>query len=807
MKLRTQNTNRYKLVPLVLWLLFVWSCGWVILKTDFRTDLSVLLPLEPSREEAIVVGQLQNGAANRILLVGIEGADTATLAQLGKAFADKLRSNPAFAHVHNGQNIIDPIESELLYNYRYLLSSNITTELFTPEGLEAALQLNLLELSSASGLMSKLLFMRDPTGEVLALMDRLVLADNPESIEGQWFNDSGRRALLLVQLDSTGTDIHAQEVALQYMQDRFSEVVQSVKDHNLRHVQNVEDARILISGPASFAVASQNVIKEEVSRLTVLGILLIVTILLYVLRSPGLLLSGLLPSATGAVAGIAAVSLGFGNVHVMTIGFGSTLIGEALDYSIYFFLQRSQASDNKASNTRLWHTIGLGVLTSICGFSAMLFSGFTGLMQLGLFSIAGLLVAAACTRWVLPSLLPMQLRIRNLDPLGGRVRRFIKDFHNWRNLVYFLALSALLLILIRQDYLWNYELESLSPVPIALQDLDGELRVDMGAADVRHMLVLQDQTEEQVLQQCESLLPRLNALVVKGLLQAYRAPCEFLPSQAMQKQRQLTLPGQVQLEQTLQEVSHKLPVSIQSLHGFIEDVDKSKTLPLLQSNALDETSLGIALSVMLYPVKLGDTSAYHVLIQLQAPLQEGKAGSINQKAIHAELSGLLDEHTILLDLKDSFDNIYKTYLNKMMVYSATGFAAIVILLLVALRSLRKVFQVVFPLVCAMLVVVAMLHLLGIQLSLLNVIGFLLVFAVGSNYALFFSSPQSNITLASLFLANITTIAGYSILAFSQIPVLQAIGITVGPGVFLAFVFSALMAPVAMREAAHLSGQH
>jgi predicted exporter len=37
--------------------------------------------------------------------------------------------------------------------------------------------------------------------------------------------------------------------------------------------------------------------------------------------------------------GIAAVSLGFGSVHGMTLGFGSTLIGEAVDYAIYYLIQ------------------------------------------------------------------------------------------------------------------------------------------------------------------------------------------------------------------------------------------------------------------------------------------------------------------------------------------------------------------------------------------------------------------------------------------------------------------------------------
>ena len=48
----------------------------------------------------------------------------------------------------------------------------------------------------------------------------------------------------------------------------------------------------------------------------------------------------------------------------------------------------------------------LGLLTSLFGFAALVFSGFPGLAQLGVFSIAGLLAAAATTRYVFPVLAP-----------------------------------------------------------------------------------------------------------------------------------------------------------------------------------------------------------------------------------------------------------------------------------------------------------------------------------------------------------------------------------------------------------------
>jgi predicted exporter len=91
-------------------------------------------------------------------------------------------------------------------------------------------------------------------------------------------------------------------------------------------------------------------------------------------------------------------------VHGITLGFGTTLIGEAIDYSIYLFVQseRSQGIGDAAWITGFWPTIRLGVLTSIAGFSALLFSGLPGLAQLGLYSIVGLTVAAAVTRFVLP---------------------------------------------------------------------------------------------------------------------------------------------------------------------------------------------------------------------------------------------------------------------------------------------------------------------------------------------------------------------------------------------------------------------
>jgi predicted exporter len=110
----------------------------------------------------------------------------------------------------------------------------------------------------------------------------------------------------------------------------------------------------------------------------------------------------------------------------------------------------------------------------------------------------------------------------------------------------------------------------------------------------------------------------------------------------------------------------------------------------------------------------------------------------------------------------------------------------------------RVVRIVAPLAAAVITVTAGLVVLGQQLIILHLVGLLLVVAVGSNYALFFdhSDPGTSIpprTLASMLFANLTTVAGFGLLAFSNVSLLQALGETVAPGVILALIYSAIFA--------------
>jgi predicted exporter len=172
-------------------------------------------------------------------------------------------------------------------------------------------------------------------------------------------------------------------------------------------------------------------------------------------------------------------------------------------------------------------------------------------------------------------------------------------------------------------------------------------------------------------------------------------------------------------------------------------------------------------------------------------------GVIDAAAIARDIAAPAGARAVLLDLKRESDSLYRTYRAEALAHSLLGATAILVLLFASLRSPRRVFDVLAPLAAAVLVTAGILVLAGDQLSIFHLVGFLLVVAVGSNYSLFFdrqvpSGGERERTVVSLLFANLTTMIGFGSLAFSKVPVLHDIGLTVGVGAMLALVFSAIL---------------
>ena len=779
-------TPRRRTQVLALWLLALVIGVWLITRAEFRADLSAFLPASPDAHQRVLIEQLQSGAAARTLFIGIEGGTTVQRAAASRALAAALRDSGLFDQVQNGAQDGWQATGEWLFAHRYLLSPSVTPERFSAAGLRDAIDETLSLLGTPAGSATKPLLERDPTGETQRIVEMLLPSNSPRSEAGVWVSRSAPRAMLLAGTRAAGGDLDGQAAAIDRIHSAFAPFA-------------APDLKLLVSGAGVFAVMSRSQIEREVKWLTIAGSVVMGALLLLAFGSLQALGVAMLPVASGVVAGIVAVSLVFGTVHGITLGFGSTLIGEAVDYAIYFLIQARGAGSGRVQVPgsgwqrwlgESWPTVRLGLLTSLCGFAALVFSGFPGLAQLGVFSMAGLIGATVTTRYVLPVLMPdgaagMGLRLR----IGALASWGLQHLPRLRALFLALAAAALALLVWQRADLWHGQLNSLSPIPREALALDEKLRGDLSASDARTLVVVDGATEELALQAAEVAGARLDTLVDQGLIAGYDSPARLLPSLALQKRRQAVLPEAAALRVQLAQATQGGPLKAERLEPFITEVQAARTLPLITPAALAGGPLAPLIDALLLKRKDGSVS---ILISLQSG-----AKGIESERVSAALQGVAG--TQVVDVKHELDRLYAHYLGEAMAQALLGALAVVLLLAAWLRSGRRLLAVCQPLALAVLLTLGGLTALQVQMGVLHLVGLLLVVAVGSNYALFFDQFQQDgradaDTLASLLLANLTTVASFGLIALSGIPALSAIGRVVAPGALLALLLAAAFAP-------------
>ena len=765
------------------WLAILLVGGLLISTAKFTANLSEFLPRSPSAQQAVLNEQLRQGVLSRQIMISIEGGDAAIRAKLSNDLVRKLQGNTAFLSINNGSSNGDTRIFHYIFSHRYLLSPTVNQTLFTVAGLHNAIANSIDLLATPGGEMAQSLFPNDPTGATVQMIQSMGSGTKPATRDGVWSARSGKSALILAQTQASGSATDAQQAAINEIQTAFA-----VAKSEAGSVAT--NTTLMMTGVGVISVASRDTIVHAAEWMSIISITLIIFLLLLIYRSGIVLILGLIPVFSGVIVGISAVALGFSVVYDITLGFGTALIGEAVDYSIYFFVQSGpSATSSEEWIRKYWPTIRLGVLTSIIGFASLLFSNLPGLAQLGLYAITGLLTAATVTRLVLPTLLPSNFKSRDLSNIGEQLLRLTRVLSTMRPGVVLLLMAASAVLISHRNKIWNYDLSALSPVPAAAQRLYTQMRADLGVSEGGYLVVVSAPTVNATLAAAEKADNALQKLVENHVIAGYESPARYLPSVTLQQERQAAIPPKDVLERRLHEALLGLPVKASLFTPFIKESEAQRTLSPLTLADLRGTGIGMLVNSML----VRHSNGWDAILPLKAPA----SGIVDTQRVRAGLARHHITGAMLIDLSDISNKLYKNYLINGIKLSLSGVVFIALLLLFALRSPMRVFRILLPLIAAVLTVSAGLVSLGYELNIMNLIGLMLIVAVGSNYALFFDQGDGQVhgeiaprTLASLVIANIATIMGFGPLAFSGVPVLQAIGVTVAPGVFLALLFSA-----------------
>lgn len=763
-------------LPGLIWLLWLGMASAILLfRTPITTDLTFFLPRHPGLLDTILVQQMREGPASRLLMIALEGGDEATLAEASRQLTRQLEASPLFLSVTNGADthFLGELEQRL-FPYRYALSPAIEPGHFETPALRGALEARLVEQASPAGLALKPWLTRDPGGEWSRLVRSWLAPAGPALRRGVWFARDGRRALIVARTHASGFALGAQAEA----QTRVREAFQALPAAG--------GLRLLLGGPGVLGVEANTRITRNAARLSAINSLLVMGLIFGVYRSVRVLGLGLVPLVTGVLTGGAATSLAFGEVHGVTLGFGATLVGVAADYPNHFFTHLSPRETPARAMRRIWPTLRLGLLTNVAGFAAMLFSGFAGLTQLAVFAGAGLLAAGLSTRWVLPSLSGTGVRLPAWVARGSTLLVPSDRLRLWRGLP--LAVTLILLGLFSHSGtpLWNDDIAALNPVPPERQQLDASLQADFSAPDLRKLVVITAPDGESALLTSEAIAVPLERLQRQGALTGYDMAARYLPSQRTQRQRLAALPEPTRLEQHLRDAQHGLPFKPGIFAPFVQAIAAARQRGPVRQADLAGTPLADRVDSLLVPLKTG----WAALVPL--------SGITDEATIRQALAPWATAGVSFVDLREESTRLMRDYRQEALRLLAASLVVIGLLLAFGLRSAPAALRVLSPVLAAGLCTALIMARLFDGLNLYHLVSLLLVMGLSLDQSLFFNRDAADPeerrrTLLSLLVCGSSSVLAFGTLALSGINLLRAIGATVALGALLAIGFAAVLA--------------
>ena len=540
-----------------------------------------------------------------------------------------------------------------------------------------------------------------------------------------------------------------------------------------RTIAQKHGAETLAAGGALFAAASKTAAEAESRTMSMVGTLATFALLLWVFRSARVFWLAL-PLAAGMLTGLAAALAVFGEVHILTIVIGTSLVGMLVDFPLHWLAPsvfRQPENDKWSSESAMKHVLpsfAISLTITVLGYALLWFTLLTVLRQTAVFSGFALLGAFGATVLWLPPLfrryqaktVPFTDLTERLLNLQGRLNKRLHK-RGW------LALGGIFLAagLWRSD--WRDDIRqwvNMPPEMLAQVQRIGELSgTDFGG----RYIVAEADSEDALLTKNAELNRALQPLIAQGKLGSTQSLDQFVMPVSEQEKLQnrlRELAGQPENWQALADIGIPSETLRQAL------IQAADTPPLTLS-----VSLKTELAQAWQPLYLGEVERgrYAAVVRLN--------GVTDETAVRAAAQSVSGTHWA--DKRAHLNDLFHHTRNQAAWLKLASYALAWLLLWRLFGAKRGSKILAVPLTAAVCTVAA-LGWLGIPVSLFAMFGLLLVSAIGADYAVYAVTAQHTAAarLGGMLLAAATTAISFALLALSSTPAVAAFGLTVTIGV-------------------------
>ena len=492
----------------------IFCCVRIAGGNAFESNIMVLVPsTDEARPQLAEDTNLQKG-----FLVLIKHPDRNVGRQLATEFHDTLVSQAGVEKESDPAALLESLR-QFFHPYRYQLLSREMQEKLSTQSPDVIAEEALRALySPVQGL------------------QLYSLSDDPFNLGGTWFQRLYPQAAqispeiipALTEGENTWYLVRARLQDSPFSISSQSAVIPVVEDFR----QLWPDAMLVTSGFVFHAAEATATARGEISTVG-LGSLLGIALLVVIVFRSGRAVLAIITTLTGSVLFALAGSLVvFDQIHLITLAFGSTLLGLSVDYCFHFLVKSRRLGSGSVAGRLIAKGLAISAGSSILVYLMQLFSPFPGLRQFAVFVMFGLLGAwftiVFLTFWYQDS--PHQKGFRELA-LYRLVQSFYLSAASRKTLV--ISLSVLIICaaglqIFRSGFSDDIRLLNTSSNTLIADEI--QVMSLLGGIDTQRYWTVVGENQQQVLQSTEQLVS-----VLRPDIQVM-AVSDLIPSQQQQQQ-------------------------------------------------------------------------------------------------------------------------------------------------------------------------------------------------------------------------------------------------------------------------------
>ncbi|SIQ66810.1 Predicted exporter [Shewanella morhuae] len=776
-----------------LWSLQLWQNG-----ARIQSDILAMLPhLQQDKLTERALNQVEATLADQVYIALITKDETTAIAaaklMMQQLAADSLGAdnNGALTDIRSADMQLGEALGQYYFPYRFKLLTAPQAKALTTQNMGSLIEAATAQLYNAFGYANSNLLAQDP----LLLFPANLLALAPSSTvrasQGILLANQGDKVAAVVIAKGRESAFNPNAQLAQITQ--LNQALDSVK-------QRYPDVTMLKAGALFHALAATQTAKSEISILGLVSLLGVIALVWLAFRSVMPLLLAIVTISSGLLLAVTFTLSVFGELHLLTLVFGTSLIGIAIDYSFHFYCERLSDTERSAQATvaYIFPTVTLAFVTSALAYVGIGLAPFPGMQQVATFCAAGLLGAYLTLIFAYPLLAgsrlptgsrPLAIAGKYLASLTALSKRLTTPLGVGCFVLAILVCCVAGLTQLNVDD----DIRHLQQSPTNVTEPENQLRTLLSGGTDNQFLLVRAPSEEALLQQLERVSPMLDDAIAKQELGNYVSLSRYLPSHQKQD---IDYQLQAQLYQT------QLDTVLASL-GLDESLKPTLQAAYLAAKNQYITPAGF------FKLEAGKQLAPLWLAPHEASIPNGDSatsdsGMANNYGAIVLLGGISNIDALkarftsttnvqIIDKVADISAVMGHY--RLLTLKLLALALVIALLLFSLNfGFKKATVVVAVPALAALLTLATLGLTGSPLSLFHALALILVFGIGVDYSLFFASAKShgNAVMMAVFMSACSTLLAFGLLAFSQTQAIHYFGLTLSLGIGFTFLLSPLI---------------